>query len=39
VVLAARLYDDPTRAAEIVSRNNLSRAGFLPVGTLEVLSS
>ncbi len=39
LVLAAALYDDPTRAADIVTRNGISRPGFVPAGSLTVLSS
>jgi prophage DNA circulation protein len=38
LVLASRLYDDPSRADEIVARNGLGRGGWCS-GALSVLSS
>lgn len=39
IVLAYRLYDDPSRDAEIVSRNRVRHPGFVPGGrALEVLA-
>ncbi len=39
LVVADRLYDDPTRDAEIVARNGLRSPGFIPALTqLEVLA-
>ncbi len=39
IVLAYRLYDDPSRDAEIVSRNRVRHPGFVPGGrVLEVLA-
>jgi prophage DNA circulation protein len=39
VVLAARLYDDPGLAADLVARNGVDNALFMPAGVaLEVLT-
>jgi len=38
IVLAARLYDDPARAGEIVTRNGVAHPGFVPAINLEVLA-
>lgn len=38
LVLASHLYDDPSRASEIVARNGLGRGGWC-TGALSVLSS
>jgi prophage DNA circulation protein len=40
VVLAARLYDDPGMAADLVARNGVDNALFMPAGVaLEVLTN
>jgi prophage DNA circulation protein len=37
VLCAGDLFDDPTRADEIVVRNNIRHPGFVPVRPLKVL--
>ena len=39
LVLASRLYDDPTRADEIVAYNGVRNPGFVPAGALTVATS
>lgn len=39
LVLAHRLYDDPSRDQDIVTRNRIARPGFLPAVPLEVLTN
>jgi hypothetical protein len=36
VVLAARIYDDASRAGEIVQRNNIAHPGFVPLQPLKL---
>lgn len=38
VVLASRIYDDPSRAAEIARRNAVANPLFVPAGTLTILT-
>jgi len=38
ILLAWELYGDPDRAYEITERNNIAHPGFIPLGTISVLS-
>jgi len=37
LVLAARYYDDPSRAADLVARNDVAHPGFVPAGRLTMI--